>query len=151
MPNANWQKFKSVINGLATDFFNQDQVVWYRQIQNIDPHGEGIEGTFEQVNLNCLIGYNDFRTWPLDKVTEAGSIDMQHMYLILNVEYLRENGYLNSNGYFAINVENDYFEHKGIFYETDGDTLSAQAGDEPVLFYLVLKRKVYATGNRVHG
>lgn len=150
MPTPPWQKFKAVINGRAFDFFNQSIVIWHRQTDNLDFHGEGLSSNHVPVNLKCYISYNDFRTWPLDQVSESGSIDMQHMYLILNVEYLRQNGYLNSDGYFAFNNENDYFEHQGIFYDIDGDTQAAEAGDEPVLFYLILKRKEYATGTKVH-
>lgn len=146
-----WNPHKKNINKLAHKLFFSEKLTWHRLVSNFDVNGEGSQPVYIQVELKCLIGYNDFRTWPMDRPGESGVIDMQNMYIILNKEYLREEGYLNENDYFALNSQRDYFTLRGIHYEDSGDTDVSQAGSDPLLVYLILKRKEYETGKEVHG
>lgn len=146
-----WTPFNNAINNLAFELFFQETLIWNRLVENVDFHGENESPEYEQVTLKCLVGYNDFRTWPMDRVNESGSIDMQNLYIILNKQYLRDLGYLNDNDYFSFNSQNDYFILRGIHYEDSGDTDVSQAGDIPLLFFLILKRREYETGSPVHG
>lgn len=150
MPNF-WGPFKNAINNKAFSTFFRDEITWNRLVQGLDFHGENQTLEYTPIQLKCLIGYNDFRTWPMDRVNESGSIDMQNMYVIFNTVYLRGLGFLNENDYFAFDAQRDYFTLKGIDYESSGDTDVAQAGDEPLLFYVILKRREYETGDKVHG
>ena len=151
MFNQVWPKFKDVINNLAHPLFNQKEVIWMRLIENVDYHGEGVSRKYNPIQLKVLIGFNDFRVWPMDKNTETGAVDVQNMYLLINKAYLEGLGYINENGYFAFNTQNDYFIVDGIEYTDSGDTDVSQAGVEAVLFYMILQRRSYVTGKTVHG
>lgn len=146
-----WGKFNGVMNGLAFNLFFQQEITWHRLIEGIDYHGENRAPEYQEIQLKCLVGYNDFRTWPMDRVNESGSIDMQNMYIILNKKYLEEEGYINDNGYFNFSSQKDFFSLKGIYYEDSGDTEVSQSADDNLFFYIILKRKEYETGEKVHG
>jgi len=141
-----WNKYKNAINGLAQALFHQEKLIWMRLIENMDVNAEGINKVFEPIELNCLVGYNDFRVWPMDKETASGAIDTQNMYIILNKKYLSDLGYLNEHEYFAFKPGKDYFILRGINYQDSGDTDVAQAAEEPLLFFLILKRMESLTG-----
>lgn len=145
-----WTKFTNVINGLAQDIFHQGNLTWMRLTEGIDQHGESEAFTYQTINLKCLMGYNDFRTWPTDKVTEAGIVDTQSLYVILNKKYLEDNGYLTADFQFAFKPNKDYFIHEGVEYEDSGNTSVAQAADKPLLYYLILKRREARTGEPLY-
>jgi hypothetical protein len=145
-----WDKYKAVINGLAQTLFHGDEITWMRLVQGIDYNGEADGYQYEPIQLKCLIGYNDFRTWPIDRASESGTIDTQSMYVILNKKYLLDNGYLNDHGHLAYKPNKDYFVKEGIEYEDSGDTSVAQAGNEPILFYIILKRRESKTGEPLY-
>ena len=69
------------------------------------------------------------------------------MLKILNLKYLRDNGWLNSNGNFDYDVSMDRFIHDGIIYKSTGETKICQAQDEPLLVMLILKREEINTGS----
>jgi len=99
------------------------------------------------VTLNCLIAYNIFRVWPMSKETVGGQLDAENIVLILNKKYLEDAGYLNSDGFFAMDPGMDRFIHRGLEYRASGETEVAQAGDQALMFYIVLAREETPTGS----
>lgn len=143
-----WQAYKNTINA-AHNSFNQDTVMWYRFVRGFQRYGEDtlINEHFNTVSLKCLIEYNAFRTWPVTDETLTGILDKESMVMILNKKYLSDNGYLNSDGFFNFNPGRDKFTHLGLEYRSAGEVPVAQAGDEPLLFYIILKRQEKSTGD----
>ena len=148
-----WEKFESAINNRAFDLFNQKTIKWFRSVKSLDPHGEKGKNyqSYQEVELKCLCEYNIFKVWPLDKDSPSGTMDMQNVLIIFNKKYLSDNGWLNSNGYFAFDSGNDYFVLDGIKYLDAGDTQASQSAADNVLFYLILKRDKYETGQQIHN
>lgn len=145
--SAQWAAFKKLIRN-GHDTFSQDTLVWRRAKRVIKRYREdGDVLAYENIPLKCLVGYNTFRTWPLTKHGETGELDDQNQLVYLNREYLRELGYLNSQGYLAFNPGVDEFFHRGSVYKAEGDTLASQAHDDPLLFLLVLRRKALLTSD----
>ncbi len=144
-----WQAYKNVVND-AADSFNQEIVIWHRLTKSLDRYGEDNKGseTYQDISLNCLLAYNFFRTWPMSDETPTGLLDKESIAMILNRQYLIDNGWLNAGGMFDMNAGKDTFTHLGIDYKAAGETPVSQAGDEPLHFYIILKRLKTITGDK---
>jgi len=147
---ADWTAFKDAMY-MAHESFNQKTITWERMTSNLDPFGEDDGLTKTNISLKGLVYYNYMRTWPVARETQTGSMDDESAIVIFNKEYLSELGYLNSNGYFAFDPGHDRFIINGVRYEPAGDTDADQAGAEETLFYLILKREVRSTGDKVYA
>jgi len=147
LSSAQWQIYKNVINS-AHDSFNQDDVTWRRHTLGFQRYGEDLSNneTWTDITLKALIGYNIFRVWPMTKESIGGASDSENILMILNKKYLEDLGYLNSAGFFDMDPGKDIFMHRGIEYRSSGETEVAQAGDKPLLFYIVLSREETSTG-----
>ena len=147
--NLNWDRYKGIINDIHHEF-NQETIIWRRFTHGLQRWGEGAESdkTFIDIELKCLIGYNDFRTWPITEGTLAGAIDKQNMYILVNIKYLRDMGYLSTsrNRYLDINLDHDYFIYQGQKWIFAGETPVAQAKDEPLLFQVIVRVAETETG-----
>jgi len=144
-----WQSYRNVINQ-AAEGFNNDVLIWRRQTRSFQRNGED-DATVPahiDINLDCLIAYNVFRTWPMSDETISGMLDKENIVAILNKDYLRGLGYLNSTGFFDMDPGQDKFFHRGMEYRSAGETEVAQAGDDPLMFYIVLAREESATGSK---
>jgi len=149
---SEWAKFKHVMDTLSFDMFHQKEITWYRLVNSLDPHGEKNTLTdYQPQTLKCLLSYNVMRTYPIGSDTKAGTIDTQHITVILNKQYLDDNGFLNPDGYFNFNPGNDYFMVDGIKYYDSGDTQASQVSTDNLSFFVVLKRAEYPTGRHIHG
>lgn len=148
LSTAQWQVYKNIINK-AQDSFNQDNITWHRHAWGFQRYGEDTKANenYTDIVLKCLVGYNVFRTWPMTRETTGGAIDKENIVLLLNKKYLEDLGYLNADGFFAMDPGKDKFTHRGIAYRAAGETEVAQAGDDPLLFYIVLKREDSITGD----
>lgn len=146
-PTANqWNVFKNIINN-AHNSFNKETLIWRRASFQKSLYGESIQNPSSQdVELETLIGFNTFRTWPITEHTDAGELDNQNMYAMLNREYLSGLGYLTTSGNFDFKPAEDLFLHRGTIYKADGDTLAAQAMNDPLFVYLILVRQEITTG-----
>jgi hypothetical protein len=141
-----WTRYIGVINS-ASDTFNKDIVIWERSQFRISRDGDEVtDEQYAHIQLKCLMNNNDFRTWPITQNTETGEIDIQNMVMILNVEYLRTQGYLTTMGRFDYNQAADRFIHQGLRYKAEGDTSIAQANGQYLLFQVILKREELSTG-----
>ena len=144
---AQWQTYKDTVNG-AADSFNQEVVVWHRLTKRLPRYGEDSSGeTYQDISLNCLIAYNVFRTWPMSDETPAGLLDQESITMMLNRQYLINNGWVTAQGFFAMDAGKDEFTHMGVRYKPAGETPVSQAGDEPLHFYIILKREETITGD----
>lgn len=145
--DAKWDAFRDLIKD-AHDTFNQDTITWRRATKSVPRYFEdNIITSYTNIELQCLIGFNSFRTWPLTKHTESGELDEQNMYAMFSKDYLEELGYLNSEGYFNFKAGADLFIHRGILYKPEGDTFFSQAGSDPLHVVIVLSREELFTGD----
>lgn len=143
-----WAAYRQVIN-LASASFNNESIIWNRVSIKLDRDGDDAnKPTFLPINLNALIQYNIYRTWPIDRSTDTGLIDNQSILIILNKDYLAGLGYITSNNNFDFNPSFDYFTVQGIDYKPMGDTPAGQAGDDPLLVFIVCERKRIETGKK---
>jgi hypothetical protein len=151
IPNAAWAKYKKTINDISNDF-NKAIIVWHRYNSGLQYEGEDKPtiSKFTDINLDCLISYNYFRTWPITENTKTGSLDKESMVVIFNKDYLYKLGYVNANKNFDINPGQDYFTFYGVDYQPSGETPVSQAKDQDLLFWIILKRRVTQTGNPVY-
>ena len=140
-------RYKNLINKIDGSF-NKDIITWRRtNIATIPEFFEdNLRNSYVDIELQVLIGYNYFRTWPITKDTLEGAHDEQNMVAQFNLEYLKTLGYTTADGYFNFEPEDDRFFHRGIKYKAFGDTFTSQAGDEPLMFQIVLRRDIIATG-----
>jgi len=147
LTSAQWQQYRNVVNQ-ASESFNQDTIIWRRHTRGFQRYGEDTGGVddYTNITLNCLIAYNIFRTWPMSKETVGGQLDDENIVLVLNKKYLEDLGYLNSDEFFEMDPGKDQFIHRGIEYRSGGETEVAQAGDKPLMFYIMLSRKETPTG-----
>lgn len=146
LTSSQWASYRNIINQ-ASEGFNKDQITWHRFIRNLPRYGEEGSDRYEDIVLNCLISYNIFRTWPMTKETTSGSIDKENIVVIINKDYLSNLGYLNTNGFLQMDPGKDTFIHRGIKYRAAGETEVSQAGDDPLMFYIVLSREQSNTGD----
>ncbi len=145
--NTNWARFKTLIQEDAHDTFFQDTITWKRYIEGIDEFMENDVENFNNVDLKCLINYNDFKVWPVNYTTETGELDRQNTVLLFSLKYLNGLGYLNANGNFIYNQSADRFLVNGQIYKATGDTLVSQAKDEPLLLQINLSKEEIPTGS----
>ena len=143
-----WNVYKNIINKAHLSF-NQDTITWRRFIRSNKRYQEdnASNETYTEIALEVLIQYNIFRTWPMSDEGQGGQLDQESIVLMLNKSYLNDLGYLNEHGFFAMDPGKDEFVHQGIKYRAAGETQIAQAGDDPLLFYIVLSREESRTGD----
>ena len=146
--DAQWGVYKNIIDNAHT-FFNQDVVIWRRLRTGLQRYGEDDpnNNSYDDINLRCLITYNIFRTWPINKNTPSGLLDRENEVMMLNKQYLQDAGFINSDGFFDFDPGNDLFIHKGQVYRSMGETPISQAKEDPLHFYIVLIRQRTETGN----
>lgn len=145
----NWNIYKNIINKIH-DEFNQQIIIWRRFTYGTSRYGEGDNKNYEEIELKCLIGYNDFRTWPITERGLSGDVDKQNMYVLINIQYLRKLGYLSteSDRYLDLDMDNDYFIYQGQKWFLSGETPISQAKDEPLLFQIILRVASTPTGTK---
>jgi hypothetical protein len=146
-----WDLYNNAINKTANDLFFQKEISWYRLIENLNIHNEDQGKEYSLVTLKCLLDYNTFRTWPIDLPTISGSVDRQSLLVVLNKKYLADNNWLTPSGHFNFKPGADYFIIDDIEYRDAGDTNAAQTSDDNLLFYLILRRSEYKTGEEIYG
>ena len=146
--DGQWANYRSIINN-AHNYFNQDIITWVRHTHGLQRYGEDNK-TIDQtvsISLRCLISYNVYRSWPMTKETEGGALDEESMLIMLNKDYLRGLGYINSNQNLDMDPGLDYFMHQGQKLRAAGETPAAQAKDDPLFIFIILKRMETLTGS----
>lgn len=146
-----WAKYRQIIND-ASATFNNEILIWNRLSIRLDRDGEDASASansFNQINLNALLQYNIFRTWPIDKSTDTGMINNQSLLIIFNKDYLASLGYINANNNFDFDPGNDFFTIHGVDYKPMGDTPAGQADNDPLFIYIVCERMRVSSGNNL--
>jgi hypothetical protein len=138
IPDSIWTKYKDIINN-AHDDFNKDIISLFTTKKSLDRFSEGKLG-YDSIDLECLVQYNVFRTWPMTKGTTSGDLDEESITVYLNNKYLSTIGLISTSGNFKFNPGSDYFIFKGQRYRSSGETPVSQAKDEPLFTLLILKR-----------
>ena len=136
-----WDKYKSIINDFIDEDAGKQPFVWLRKINQPLAYGEDSGIRYLPVILEGLFQYNYIRTWPANKSTLSGELEGENMVLYISARILRENGYVNEFGYPDLNWSEDRFLLNGKIYKPEGDTQVAQAKDEALLFFIILKRE----------
>ena len=141
VPTKEWDKYKSIINDFIDEDAGKQPFVWLRKINQPLAYGEDGGIRYLPVILEGLFQYNYIRTWPANKSTLSGELEGENMVLYISARMLRENGYVNEFGYPDLNWSEDRFLLNGKIYKPEGDTQVAQAKDEALLFFIILKRE----------
>lgn len=141
IPDSVWAHYKNIVSDFIDNDAGKQPIVWKRYNSNILPYGEDSGETYDNIPLDVLVGYNSFRTWPINRATTSGELDSQNLAIWVSAKLLKSRGFLNSNGYWEFNRSLDRFIINGIEYKSSGDTQVAQAKDEALLFMVVLKRE----------
>ena len=135
-----WAMYRATMKD-AHDTFHKKEIIWNRLISDLDRFGEDYPDNFVPTPLLVLCNYNYMRSWPVTMATDAGKLDRESVQILINKDYLREQGYLNANGYFDFRRNEDTFTMDGITYRDAGDTAVSQAGSDDILISIILKRE----------
>lgn len=140
VPNKSWDRYKKII----TDFLDIDAgrqtIIWAKHVNQMLSHAEDTIPYYYNIPIEALCYYNFFRNWPINKSTPSGELDDENLSILISSDFIRKIGYLNSEGYFDFNWEQDRFVINGIVYKPSGDTQVAQAKDQALVFQIILKR-----------
>lgn len=141
IPDSVWTHYKNIVSDFIDNDAGKQPIVWKRYNSNLLLYGEDSGETYDNIPLDVLVGYNSFRTWPINRATTSGELDSQNLAIWVSAKLLKSRGFLNSSGYWEFNRSLDRFIINGIEYKSSGDTQVAQAKDEALLFMVVLKRE----------
>jgi hypothetical protein len=143
--NNDWLDFRGVMRNIH-DTFEQKKITWLRKIVTVNVNMEDSNTAMESVTLEVQLNYNYMRSWPITNTTESGEIDRQSVQVLVNKDWLREKGYINSNNYFDYNPDVDRFIIDGMMMKAVGDTAVSQSIDDDILITFLLKREETDTG-----
>ena len=141
IPDSVWSVYKKVINDFVEVDAGKQPILWRKYVNQPLPFGEDSGQQYMDITIDVLVGYNSYRTWPINKGTTTGELDNQNMAIYISARVLSEIGQLTPEGYMDFDRANDRFKIQGITYKSSGDTMVSQAKDEALLFMVVLKRE----------
>lgn len=150
MTQSQWDRYIKTINEWNEDV-GQQVIIWKKNITNNNRWGESSNERYKEIELKGLIHYNNFRSWPVNMYTDTGELDKQSIMIFFNIEYLRNLGHTDQNGIFKYDPGLDKFLVNGILYVNSGESQVAQAKDNPLLTFIILKREEINTGNEFYG
>lgn len=138
--NKAWNRYKKIVQKFLNLDAGRQKVFWMQHVDQMLAFAEDSTPQFVGIEIEALCFYNAFRNWPLNKATVSGALDEENLSIYISKSAIEELGYLNSDGYWNFNWEEDRFVINGIVYKPSGDTQVAQAKDEPLVFMVILKR-----------
>lgn len=147
-PGVDWNEYAETISS-AMSSYAQEPITWRRNIRKMPRYGEDEGTTSEDVTLMGLVLYDDWRIWPLNRMTNSGQVDFEHAALMLDKKYLSDNNFLTVDGNFAFDPGLDRFIIKNIIYKPAGDTHLAQAGPYTLIFQILLQREENITAEKM--
>lgn len=148
LPNSFWKQYRSILKDFF-ESFGQDTIVWLRNEKIIPIYFEDMTTKTSEVSLNVLVGYNDFRKWPVTKRSDEGNYSGQNLIILIHLDYLDDLGYLDSNKNFIVDEHRDKFLIRGRRYSIEGITQVSQAGDTPTHIQIILQVDETKTGESV--
>jgi len=147
---ADWQDYKDCINEFNLEDSHLQDIVWRRLVTNLSRWGEDDNEVRTDLLIKGLVQYNYFKSWPTNQTTVSGEIDKESLLIWLNVKYLSDNGWLTPAGQYIFRPGEDRFIIRGEVYKALGDSQAAQAHDEPLEVFIVLKKEETETGDLVY-
>ena len=147
IPDSAWARYKQIVNDFIDEDAGKSIITWRQHLNQPAPFAEDSNNNYLDRDINVLVGYNYFRTWPVNKNTVTGELDSESCVIWVSARYLSEIGALASRGpnstqnYWKFSPDLDRFILNGITYKASGDTQVAQAKDEALLFMVILKRE----------
>lgn len=139
--NDTWKRYKAIVNDFLEVDAGKQPVTWLKRFDQMLSYGEDTGNRYQPFSLDGLIQYNFIRTWPSLKETISGELDGINIVLYITKRSLEESGHLTPEGYWDFDWVQDKFVINGKVYSPAGDTQVAQAHDEALLFFVVLKRE----------
>lgn len=139
--NDAWKRYKAIVNDFLEVDAGKQPVTWLKRFDQMLAYGEDTGNRYQPFFLDGLIQYNYIRTWPSLKETISGELDSINIVLYITKRSLEEAGHLTPDGYWDFDWAQDKFVINGKVYSPAGDTQVAQAHDEALLFFVVLKRE----------
>lgn len=141
LPASEWDEFSQIINDFGLDV-NKDILIWKPYKGTIPIMGSDQDNAQydDDIPLNVLCQFNDFRTWPITEFVDTGQKDKQSLLVYINSSYLESLDLLDDNGRFAYNPAMDRFIYRGQLYYDAGNTPVAPTNDDPLLQLIILKR-----------
>ena len=139
--NDAWKRYKAIVNDFLEVDAGKQPVTWLKRFDQMLAYGEDTGNRYQPFFLDGLIQYNYIRTWPSLKETISGELDSINIVLYITKRSLEEAGHLTPDGYWDFDWVQDKFVINGKVYSPAGDTQVAQAHDEALLFFVVLKRE----------
>ena len=122
--NRSWDRYKKII----TDFLDWDagrqSITWAKHVNQLLSHAEDSIPKYYNIQIEAL----------------SGELDDENLSILISKSYIEQIGYLTPEGYWDFNWEQDRFVINGITYKPSGDTQTAQAKDEALVFMIILKR-----------
>lgn len=139
--DGTWDRVRSIFRSFHDDIEKQE-VTWVRSTGALDEnYGDKEDELYTNIKLYGLVEYNFRRSWPINNSTPTGTIDGEHCRLIINKQYLNEQGYINADGYFVGNLNADKFIIAGKSYKSLGDSEASQNSTTGLFMTLILKRE----------
>lgn len=138
--DKSWDNYKNIINDFIDNDAGRQKFLWLKKINQPSPFGEDSPVFYEPIQLEGLFQYNFIKAWPNQLLRISEEIDEGNQVLYISSRLLGEHGFLNEYGYWDYNWSEDRFILNGKILKPSGDTQVAQAKDEPLLFYVILKR-----------
>lgn len=142
--DSTWAAYRNILKAFHDDF-NQETLTWRRYTKVIGQFTEDNTSTSEDLPLKVLVGYNFFRKWPVIRKKDVGELHDQNLIVLINLDYLQEEGYLDVNGNFIYERSQDLFLINGVLYRSEGDTNVSQAGTKPTHIQIILREEERAT------
>jgi len=147
-----WTQFRTELKNFSAEVGIQS-VTWFHVSNNLSRYGEDGETEYTTRSLPCLVGYNDFRVWPVTSDTPEGDVDKQYCYLMINLDLLEsiQPTWLTTEKSLDFDPSRDLFQVNGMMFEPAGDTPAAQDMSSPIYYLVSLKRSTNTTGVPVRG
>lgn len=146
---STWDRYKRIVNNFVEEDAGKQSVLWLKRFDQMLSFGEDSGDGYDVRDLEVLVQYNYIRTWPSLKDTVTGELDGINIVIYITGRYLSERGYLTPEGYWDFDWVQDRFIINGKVYSPAGDTQVAQARDEALLFFVVLKRENPEDSHRI--
>lgn len=142
-----WAQYGEDINNFMNVDAGNQEIIWLRNVRSTGRMGDDSKPDYREIPLKGVFQYNEFRSWPINTDTVTGEIDKESVLCFLNNEYLRQQGYLNEHGQFKFKPSVDKFILNGVRYKSKGDSQTAQAQTNPLLYFMVLTKDYVESEN----
>lgn len=147
LSDSEWDQYANDIDQFMNEDVALQPVEWLQCIRPADLNGDDLEPLYSSTDLQGIITYNQFRTWPINTQTITGDNDKESCLLFMNTKWLEDNDYNNLQGLFAFDPVLDRFIVDGIMYKASGDSKTSQVKSKTLLTFIVLRRESIATGH----